>query len=54
MNDIRWLDEALQDLDDIGSYIAMDNERAAAAVVRRIVGGCRSLVASEARPGAGR
>ncbi|MBS4020248.1 MAG: type II toxin-antitoxin system RelE/ParE family toxin [Dechloromonas sp.] len=33
MNDIRWLDEALQDLD----YIALDNERAAAAVVRRIV-----------------
>lgn len=37
MNEIVWLRDALQDLDDIGSYIALDNERAAAYIVRRIV-----------------
>ena len=37
MDEIVWLDEALQDLNDIGSYIALDNERAAEAVVRRVV-----------------
>lgn len=37
MDEIRWLDEALDDLDRIGSYIALDNERAAARIVRRIV-----------------
>lgn len=37
MNDIKWLDEALADLDHIGSYIALDNERAAGQIVRRIV-----------------
>ncbi|WP_116654080.1 type II toxin-antitoxin system RelE/ParE family toxin [Pelagibacterium sediminicola] len=37
MNEIVWLRDALQDLDDIGSYIALDNERAAAHIVRRIV-----------------
>ncbi|KKX28266.1 type II toxin-antitoxin system RelE/ParE family toxin [Rhizobium sp. LC145] len=37
MDEIIWLDEALQDLDDIGSYIALDNVVAAEQVVRRIV-----------------
>jgi toxin ParE1/3/4 len=37
MNDIKWLDEALADLDYIGSYIALDNERASGQIVRRIV-----------------
>jgi toxin ParE1/3/4 len=37
MNDIKWLDEALADLDYIGWYIALDNERAAGQIVRRIV-----------------
>lgn len=37
MDEIVWLDEALQDLENIGSYIALDNPRAAEAVVRRIV-----------------
>jgi toxin ParE1/3/4 len=37
MDEIVWLDDALQDLDDIGSYIALDDVRAAERVVRRIV-----------------
>lgn len=37
MDEIVWLDEALQDLDEIGSYIAVDNPTAAAQVVQRIV-----------------
>jgi addiction module RelE/StbE family toxin len=37
MNDILWLKEALHDLDDIGSYIALDNERAAAGIIQRIL-----------------
>jgi toxin ParE1/3/4 len=36
MDEIVWLDDALRDLDDIGSYIAVDNARAADQVVRRI------------------
>lgn len=37
MNEIKWLDDALADLDYIGAYIALDNQRAAGEVVRRIV-----------------
>lgn len=37
MDELVWLDEALQDLDEIGSYIAVDNPHAAENVVRRIV-----------------
>lgn len=37
MDDIVWLDEALQDLDTVGSYIAADNPQAAARTVRRII-----------------
>ena len=37
MDEIVWLDDALRDLDDIGSYIALDNARAAEQIVRRIV-----------------
>jgi toxin ParE1/3/4 len=37
MDEIVWLDDALRDLDDIGSYIAFDNARAAEQIVRRIV-----------------
>lgn len=36
MDEVTWLEEALQDLDDIGAYIAADNARAAERVVRRI------------------
>ena len=37
MDEIVWLDEALQDLDEIGSYIALDNASAAEQIIRRIV-----------------
>lgn len=37
MDELVWLDDALRDLDDIGSYIALDNARAAEHVIRRIV-----------------
>ncbi len=37
MDEIVWLRDALQDLDDIGSYIAFDNPQAAEQVVRRIM-----------------
>ncbi|MCQ1569825.1 type II toxin-antitoxin system RelE/ParE family toxin [Neorhizobium galegae] len=37
MDELVWLEEALQDLDEIGSYIALDNPHAAENVVRRIV-----------------
>ncbi len=37
MDEIYWTDTALQDLDDIGSYIAADSPRSAEAVIRRIV-----------------
>ena len=36
MDDIVWTEEALRDLDDIGSFIALDDPTAAAGVVRRI------------------
>ena len=36
MDELVWLDDALDDLDDIGSYISRDNPRAAEQVVRRI------------------
>ncbi|EBW2381188.1 type II toxin-antitoxin system RelE/ParE family toxin, partial [Salmonella enterica subsp. enterica serovar Enteritidis] len=35
MDDLIWTEPALQDLDDIGSYIALDSPRAAESVVRR-------------------
>ena len=37
MDELYWTDEALQDLDDIGQYIAADSPRAAETVIRRIV-----------------
>jgi toxin ParE1/3/4 len=37
MDDIFWTESALQDLDDIGSYIATDSPRTAEAIIRRIV-----------------
>jgi toxin ParE1/3/4 len=37
MDEIVWLEEALRDLDGIGSYIAIDNPRAAESIVRRIM-----------------
>ena len=43
MDDIVWTDEALQDLDDIGAYIALDNPQAAETVVRCIVESVASL-----------
>lgn len=37
MDEIVWLEDALADLESIGSYIADDSPRAAEQVVRRIV-----------------
>jgi len=37
MDEIVWLDEALRDLENIGTYIAEDNPQAAASIVRRIM-----------------
>ncbi|MBW9056671.1 type II toxin-antitoxin system RelE/ParE family toxin [Rhizobium mesosinicum] len=37
MDEIHWTKTALQDLDEIGSYIAFDSPRSAGNVVRRIV-----------------
>ena len=37
MDELIWTEPALQDLDDIGSYIAFDSPRAAETIVRRIV-----------------
>lgn len=37
MDELAWTDVALQDLDDIASYIALDSPLSAEKVVRRIV-----------------
>ena len=37
MDELIWTEPALQDLDDIGSYIALDSPRAAEKVGRRII-----------------
>jgi toxin ParE1/3/4 len=37
MDELAWTDVALQDLDDIASYIVLDSPRSAEKVVRRIV-----------------
>lgn len=37
MDEIRWTKLALQDLDDIAAYIALDDREAAERTVRRIV-----------------
>lgn len=37
MDEVHWTKPALQDLDDIAAYIAIDNPRAAGNTVRRIV-----------------
>ncbi len=37
MDEIFWTESALQDLDDIGSFIAADSPRMAEAIIRRIV-----------------
>ncbi|RWX77247.1 type II toxin-antitoxin system RelE/ParE family toxin [Neorhizobium lilium] len=47
MDELVWLDEALQDLDEIGSYIALDNPKAAENVIRRIVESVSAGLASE-------
>ncbi|NQW00058.1 MAG: type II toxin-antitoxin system RelE/ParE family toxin [Rhodospirillales bacterium] len=43
MDKIRWTKPALQDLDDIGAYIALYNPRAAEKTVRRIVEAAAAL-----------
>ena len=37
MDEVLWTENALQHLDDIAAYIALDNPKAAENVVRRIV-----------------
>jgi toxin ParE1/3/4 len=37
VDEILWTEEALQDLEEIGSYIALDSPRAAEKAVRRII-----------------
>jgi addiction module RelE/StbE family toxin len=37
MDELAWTEAAAQDLDDIGSYIALDNPHAADKIVRRII-----------------
>jgi addiction module RelE/StbE family toxin len=37
MDEIRWTQTAVQDLDDIGSYIAEDSPRSAETIVRRLL-----------------
>jgi len=37
MDEIVWLEDALRDLDHIGTYIASENPSAAENIVRRIV-----------------
>ena len=37
MDELIWTEPALQDLDDIGSYIAFDSPRASETIVRRLV-----------------
>jgi len=44
MDELFWTDHATRDLDDIGSYIALDNPRAAETVVRRIVESVSALI----------
>ncbi len=51
MDDIVWTENALQDLDDIAAYIALDNLTAAANVVRRIVEAVAGLSFSRASDG---
>lgn len=43
MTEIVWLDEALQDLENIAQYIAAENRAAAARIVGRIVSTASSL-----------
>ena len=51
--DVRWLDDALEDVTEIHRYIAADDPRAAARAVERIQGAVRSLAAvpHRGRPG---
>jgi toxin ParE1/3/4 len=37
LDEVYWTETATQDLDDIGTYIALDSPRSAENVVRRIV-----------------
>jgi toxin ParE1/3/4 len=43
MHDLIWTEDALRDLDDIGVFIANDNPRSAANMIRRIVASVASL-----------
>jgi len=43
---VRWLSQALANLDAVGEYIARDNPVAAAATARRILDAVDSLAAS--------
>lgn len=37
MDELIWTEPALQDLDDIGTYISFESPKAAESVVRRII-----------------
>ena len=43
MDEVIWTDVALENLDQIGTYISLDSPKAADAVVRRIVETVSSL-----------
>ena len=43
MNDLIWTENALRNLRDIGAFIAHDNPRAAANMIRRITASVASL-----------
>lgn len=51
MHELIWTEDALQDLDDIGAFIAQDNPRAAANLVTRIA---RSIASLATHPQLGR
>jgi toxin ParE1/3/4 len=43
MHELVWTENALQDLDDIGAFVAQDSPRAAANLVKRIATSVASL-----------
>lgn len=51
--EIRWLEDALADLDDVYGYVAADNPQAAERIFRRIRDAVRSLAEqpNRGRPG---
>lgn len=52
--DVKWLNKALQNLNDEAAYIAEDNPQAARMVVQRIVDAVNSLADNPAQGRAGR